>query len=136
MDLFLFTLLRPYLHRRYKIIAHLLLNQVYLAIKPIKPCAVTRDLKFGDIYYVGNYSCDAINDSIKPAEHKDLLKSCGADDVYYHACGALNDYSKTCGALRFIKACGANDVDYYAYGALNDFDKTCGALRLLKILRS
>ncbi len=79
--LFLFTLLRAYLHRRYKIIAHLLLNQIYLAMKLIKSCVVTRGLKFGDIYDAGNYSCDAINDLIKPAELKDLLKSCGADDV-------------------------------------------------------
>jgi hypothetical protein len=31
---------------------------------------------------------------IKPAELKDLLGSCGADDVYYYACGALNDSNK------------------------------------------
>jgi hypothetical protein len=37
---------------------------------------------------------------INPAELKDLLKSCGADDIYYYACGALNDSNKTCGALR------------------------------------
>jgi hypothetical protein len=42
--------------------------------------------------------------SIKPAELKDLLRSCGADNVYYYACGALNDSNKNCGALRFIKS--------------------------------
>jgi hypothetical protein len=74
--------------------------------------------------------------SINPAELKDLLRSCGADDVYYYACGAINDSNKTCGALRLLRACGANDVHYYACGVLNYFNKTCGALRPLKILRS
>jgi hypothetical protein len=42
--------------------------------------------------------------SINPAELKDLLRSCGADDVYYYACGTLNDSNKPCGALRLIKS--------------------------------
>jgi hypothetical protein len=37
---------------------------------------------------------------IKPAELKNLLRSCGADDVYYYAYGVLNDSNKTCGAQR------------------------------------
>jgi hypothetical protein len=39
----------------------------------------------------------------KPAELKDLLGACGANDSYYYACGALNDSNKTCGALRLIR---------------------------------
>ena len=85
--LFLFKLLRSYLHHTYKIIAPLLLNQICVSMKPIKPCVVTRGLKFCDIYDVGKYACGAINDLIKPAELKNLLKSCGANDVYYYACG-------------------------------------------------
>jgi len=102
--LFLFTLLRSYLHHTYKIIASLLLHKICGSMKLIKPCVVTRDLKCCDIYDVDNYACGAINDLIKPAELKDLLKSCEADDVYYYACRALNDFNKTCGALRFIKS--------------------------------
>ncbi len=72
-------------------------------MKPIKPRVITRDLKFCDICDIGNYTYGAFNDLIKPVELKDLLKSCGADDVYYYACGALNNSKKTCGALRIIK---------------------------------
>jgi hypothetical protein len=74
------------------------------SIKTIKPCVVTKGLKFCNIYDVGNYACGAINDLIKPTELKDLLKSCVANDVYYYACGALNNSNKTYGALRFIKS--------------------------------
>jgi len=102
--LFLFTPPRSYLHHTYKNIASLLLNQICGSIKPTKPCVVTRGLKFCNIYDVGNYACGAINNLIKHSELKDLLKSCGADDVYCCACGALNDSNKTCGALRFNKS--------------------------------
>jgi hypothetical protein len=69
-------------------------------MKPTKTCIVTRGLKFCDTHHVDNYGCGALNDFDKPAELKDLLKSYGADDIYYYACGALNDSNKTCGALR------------------------------------
>jgi hypothetical protein len=41
---------------------------------------------------------------IKPAELKNLLGSCGADDAYYYACGALNDSNKPCGVIRLIES--------------------------------
>jgi hypothetical protein len=102
---------------------------------------------------------------IKTAELWELLRACGANNVYYYyASGALNDSSKTCGALRFIRSyrandilgwlrrfftistkpaeledflrsCGANDVSCYP-AVHPDCDKTCGAVRLTRSLRS
>jgi hypothetical protein len=72
-------------------------------MKPIKPCVV-QEILSSVIFMVPVIMPTALSTiSINPAELKDLLRSCGADDVHYYACGALNDSNKTCGALRFIK---------------------------------
>jgi hypothetical protein len=73
-------------------------------MKPIKSC-VPQEVLSSTIFMMPEIMPAVLSTiSIKPAELKDLLRSCGAGNVYYYACGALNDSNKTCGALRFIKS--------------------------------
>ena len=101
---YLFKLLRFYIQHIYKIILSLLLTQISGSMKPIKSCVATGGRKFCNIYDVALMPAALSTISIKPAELKDLLRSCGDDDVYYYACGALNDSNKTCGALRRVRS--------------------------------
>jgi hypothetical protein len=74
---------------------------------------------------------------IKPAELKDLLGSCGADDIYYYACGALNDSNKNLRSSKIYQEPAELTLSNIMPAALSTiFNKTYGALRTFKILRS